>query len=330
MKKASQNLKLQKWVAAVSLVLLITKFLAYYLTRSVSILTDALESIVNVASGFIGLYGLYVAGKPRDRDHPYGHGKAEFLSAAVEGAMIFVAGAVIIYQAIAQFLYGISIRQLDLGIWLIAGTALINYILGYTCVRMAKKNQSPALMASGRHLQTDTVSTLAIIVGLLIVYFTGYEWIDSVLAMAVALFIMYTGYRILRRSIAGIMDEADEKLLEQLVELLNEHRQANWVDLHNLRVIKYGSILHIDCHLTVPWYLNVHQAHEEIDKLSGLVKQKFGETVELFVHSDGCLPFQCHICNKPDCPVRRQEFKERLTWTLENISDNRKHGETSG
>ncbi len=197
--------------------------------------------------------------------------------------------------------------------------------MGGICLRIGKKNNSLALLASGKHLQTDTWSTFGIIAGLILLYFTGFKWIDSVLAIGVALFISFTGYHILRRSIAGIMDEADEKLLTQLVDLLNSNRQENWVDLHNLRVIKYGSILHIDCHLTVPWYLNVHEAHAEIDKLADQVKQKFGESVELFVHSDGCLPFQCHICNKHQCPVRQHEFEQKINWTLENISKNKKH-----
>jgi divalent metal cation (Fe/Co/Zn/Cd) transporter len=121
------------------------------------------------------------------------------------------------------------------------------------------------------------------------------------------------------------MDEADMKLLSRMVQVLNSNRRENWVDLHNLRVIKYGSILHVDCHLTVPWYLNINQAHVEIDALAELIRREFGESLELFVHSDGCLPFQCHICNKQDCPVRQQQFENRIAWTLENISKNKKH-----
>lgn len=312
-------------MAAISVLLLVIKFVAYYLTHSVAILTDALESIVNVAAGFIGLYSLFVAAKPRDRDHPYGHGKAEFLSAAVEGTLILIASAVIIFQAVHQLIFPVELKKVDLGIWLVASTAVINFGVGAVCLRIGKKNNSLALTASGNHLQSDTWSTLGVIAGLVLLYFTGLKWIDSVLAIAISLLISYTGYRILRRSIAGIMDEADEKLLTEMVNLLNSNRQENWVDMHNLRVIKYGSILHIDCHLTVPWYLNIHEAHVEIDKLSDPVKQKFGESVELFVHSDGCLPFQCHICNKHSCPVRQHEFEKRITWTLENISQNKKH-----
>ncbi len=325
MSAAKQNLQVQKWVAGISIALLLVKFAAYYFTRSVSILTDALESIVNVAAGLIGLYSLFVAAKPRDRDHPYGHGKAEFLSAAVEGTMIGIAGVIIIYKSVQQFIYPTELARLDLGIILVSSTALVNLFLGVYCVRIGRKNSSLALIASGKHLQTDTISTLGIVAGLVVIYFTGWDWIDGVIAICFGLFIIYMGYRILRRSIAGIMDEADEKLVTKLAELLEQQRQTEWVDLHNLRVIKYGAVLHIDCHLTVPWYFNVHEAHVEIDQLAAIVRGEFGETVELFVHSDGCLPFQCPICNKADCPVRQHNFVKRIPWTLENISQDEKH-----
>ena len=325
MKSAGQNLRVQKWVAVISVLLLAVKFAAYYFTRSVAILTDALESIVNVAAGFIGLYSLFVSAKPKDKDHPYGHGKAEFLSAAVEGTLISVAGVLIIYKAVQQLFYPVEILELDLGIILVAITALINFLVGWYCVRVGNKNNSLALLASGRHLQSDTVSTIGIIAGLLLLFFTGKWWIDSAVAILFAGWTLFTGYRILRRSIAGIMDEADEKLISEMVAFLNENRRENWVDLHNLRVIKYGSMLHIDCHLTVPWYLNVHEAHGEIDILAQLIREKYGESIELFVHSDGCLPFQCHICNNQDCSVRQEPFDHQITWTVENVAQDKKH-----
>lgn len=325
MNRAKQNLGVQKWVALISVLLLAGKFLAYYLTHSVAILTDALESIVNVTAGFIGLYSLYVSAKPRDRDHPYGHGKIEFISAAVEGTMIGVAGVIILYKAILQLLHPVGLEKIDYGIIVIAVTALINYITGFFCLRTGKKNNSAALMASGQHLLTDTVSTVGIIAGLALLYFTGYVWIDSAVAILFGVYIVYTGYRIIRSSIGGIMDEADTAILEVMVRVLNKHRRENWVDLHNLRVIRYGSILHVDCHLTVPWYLNVHQAHQEIDALAAPIRKEFGESLELFVHSDGCLPFSCRICNKAACSERKNNFERQITWTLENISSNKKH-----
>ena len=313
-----------------SAVLLIAKFWAYYVTSSVSILTDALESIVNVVAGFIGLYSLYVAAKPKDMDHPYGHGKAEFISAAIEGTLVLSAGILIIYTAVQNILYPVSIQKLDVGIYLVAGTAVINWLLGFFSLQQGRKNNSPALIAGGKHLQTDTYTTLAIIVGLLLISVTGYVWIDGAVAVGFGLFIIYTGYTILRISLAGIMDEADMVLLEKMVGVLGQARPENWVDLHNLRVIKYGNVLHLDCHLTVPWYLNVHQAHVEIDKLGKIIRTNFGESLEMFVHSDGCQYFQCHICKKKDCPVRQHDFERTVDWSLDNALQNVKHGYREG
>ena len=325
MKTSAQNLQIQKWIAGISILLLAVKFIAWYFTDSVAILTDALESIVNVVAGFIGLYSLYVAGKPRDKDHPYGHGKAEFISAAVEGTLIGVAGTIILYEAVQHIIHPVILKRIDTGIWLVGGTAVVNFIMGYLCVRRGKRNNSLALEASGKHLQSDTYSTLGIIAGLLLLLLTGRYWIDSAVAIIFGGFIVYTGYKIVRQSIAGIMDEADEKLLAKMVELLNKTRRENWVDLHNLRVIKYGSVLHLDCHLTVPWYLNIREAHEEIEALAKTVKKEFGETLEMFVHSDGCMPFECPICDKKNCAVRQHTFVKEIKWTRENILKDKKH-----
>lgn len=324
MKAAKQNLNVQKWITAVSVLLLVIKAIAYYITNSVSILTDALESIVNVTAGFIGLYSLYVAAKPRDFDHPYGHGKAEFLSAAIEGTMITMAGLFIIYRAIKSFIEPVQLQKIDYGIYLVGITALVNFFMGTFSVFKGKRNNSLALVASGRHLQTDSYSTFGIIAALILIYFTGKNWIDPVVAIIFGIIIIYTGYKILRPSIAGIMDEADKKILERLLVLLNNNRRVNWVDLHNLRVIKYGSVLHIDCHLTVPWYLNVIEAHEEVDALSKLVRKEFGESVELFVHTDPCLDISCPICGK-DCIHRKHNFEKKQDWTLENVLKDQKH-----
>lgn len=325
MEPKKQNVNVQKWVAGISVVLLVIKFIAYYSTHSVTILTDALESIVNVVSGFIGLYSLHIAAKPRDKDHPYGHGKAEFISAAVEGTLIGSAGTIIFYKAIQNLVHPVELHQVDLGIILIAITAIVNFIAGYFCLTIGRKNNSLALIASGKHLQTDTWSTAGIITGLLLIYISGYRWIDSVVAILFGCYIVFTSYRILRRSIAGIMDEADVELLERMVQVLNSNRRENWIDLHNLRVIKYGSVLHVDCHLTVPWYFTVREAHKEIEELAQLIRKEFGESLELFVHSDACMPFSCRICYKANCKERQYPFEKKITWTLENISQNKKH-----
>jgi cation diffusion facilitator family transporter len=183
-----------------------------------------------------------------------------------------------------------------------------------------------ALVASGKHLQSDTYSTLGIVAGLILMFFTKWAWLDSAMAILFAFIIIFTGYRIIRSSLAGIMDEADRELLRKVVEVLNGKRRENWVDLHNVRIIKYGNVLHMDCHLTVPWFLNVHEAHAEIDELTRMVRKEFGESVEFFVHNDGCLDFSCHICSKANCAERKHPFEKRVEWTVENISSNVKHG----
>ncbi|MES2649474.1 MAG: cation diffusion facilitator family transporter [Bacteroidota bacterium] len=325
MSNSNKTISVQKWVTITGLLLLILKFVAYYLTHSVAILTDALESIVNVVAGFITLYSLYVAAKPRDAGHPYGHGKAEFLSAGIEGTLIFIAGIFIIIESIKKLLHPSVVQQLDLGIILIAISGLINFIAGKIAIRTGKQNNSLAITATGKHLVSDSISTAGLIAGLLILFFTKISWIDSAVAILFGGIIIYTGIKIVRSSVAGIMDESDNDLLDKLVKLLNSKRPENWIDMHNLRVIKYGSSLHLDCHITMPWYLNLDEAHLEVDKLGALVKSEFGDALELFVHTDGCLPFSCRICVKKDCHVRKHPFEHRIEWDSDNIFQNKKH-----
>jgi cation diffusion facilitator family transporter len=325
---ARYNLKVQKWITALSVALFIVKIIAYYLTHSLAILSDALESIVNVLAGVIGLYSLYVAAKPSDEDHPYGHGKAEFVSAAAEGGLIVAAGILILYETGSNIVSSKPVNALDAGIVLVAATAVVNYVAGYICLKVGKKNRSLALRASGKHLQTDTYSTLAVVAGLLVMTATRIYWLDKLIAVAMSFFIMRNGYFIIRQSLAGIMDQQDMALLKELVTLLNKERRLNWIDLHNLRIIKYGRQLHIDCHLTVPWYLNVHEAHNEIDCLIKLISERFEDTIEFFVHTDGCLPFSCKLCDKFTCPVREHPFEHEVEWNLDNLLSNQKHSIT--
>jgi cation diffusion facilitator family transporter len=325
LQSASYNLKVQKWITALSVILFVAKLIAYYLTNSLAILTDALESIVNVVAGGIGLYSLFIAAKPSDEEHPYGHGKAEFVSAAVEGTLIVAAGVLILYETVQNFITPAKLGKLDAGLIMVAATAISNYFAGLVCLKIGKQNNSLALQASGRHLQTDTWSTLAIIVGLLMMLITKLYWIDKAIALLMAGYIIYNGYKIIRESLAGIMDEQDMQLLQDIVNFLNKNRRVNWIDLHNFRIIKYGSHLHIDCHLTVPWYLNVHEAQGEIDTLMNLITKEYGSAIEFFVHTDGCLAFSCRLCNKFSCPVRQHQFEHKVEWTLENLLTNQMH-----
>lgn len=325
MNKQQSNFQLQSWILVVGLLLFMVKALAYYLTSSVAILTDALESIVNIIAGFIGLYSLWLSARPRDRNHPYGHGKAEFLSASAEGLMIILAGGFIWYEAIYHLIFPRTIQSIDKGMWLVAGTAAIHFFMGRLAIRKGKTNGSPALEATGKHLQSDSYSTLGLVIGLALVWIFKKNWIDSAVALIFGGWIMLQGIQIVRTSLAGIMDEADNQLLENLIEALNQQRNPDWVDIHNLRIIKYGSILHLDCHLTVPWYYNVHEAHRVVDALQEMVNKYFGQKIELFVHTDGCLPLSCGICSMGECSHRKMEMQERIIWSIENITENEKH-----
>ncbi|HEX5151358.1 MAG TPA: cation diffusion facilitator family transporter [Parafilimonas sp.] len=326
MQTAQQNFKVQKWITALSVILFAVKIIAYYFTHSLAILSDALESIVNVVAGFIGLYSLYVAAKPKDIEHPYGHGKAEFISAAAEGALIVASGLLILYEAVENFIEAKPIEKLDTGLWLIAATAIFNFVAGLFCINIGKRNNSLALQASGKHLVVDTYSTLAIIATLVIILFTKFFWLDKVAACLIAVVIIFNGYRIIRKSLAGIMDEADMKLLERMVRLLNENRRPNWIDIHNLRIIKYGTVLHVDCHLTVPFYLNVLEAHDEVDALRSLLISEFGDAMEMFVHTDGTYPVSCPIVFNKNGKAEIPGLNENKEWTIENIMNNERYG----
>lgn len=320
-------IRIQRNIAILSVVLFVGKLWAYYLTHSVTILTDAMESIVNVITGFIGLYSVILAAKPRDENHPYGHGKVQFISSAVEGALIALAGCFIIYEAVEKLMEKHHhLQKLDVGIYIIAGTGILNFIYGRYAVITGKKNRSLIVESAGKHLLSDSYSTVAIVIGLLLMYLTNRTWLDSVVALVFAGIIIVTGYKVLRRSIAGIMDEADEKLLREVIKILQANRKPQWIDLHNLRVIQYGDIMHIDTHMTIPWYYRVSDAEREIHALEDMVRAHFGSSVELFIHVDACMPYSCKLCALHDCPVRQEDFKSQIIWDLDNVWNNEKHG----
>ena len=319
-------IRLQRYIAILSVILFGVKLWAWYLTHSVTILTDALESTVNVIAGFIGLYAVILAAKPRDLNHPYGHGKVEFVSAAIEGSLIFIAGLMIIYEAVDQLLYPKAIQKVDIGIYLTAATGLVNFIVGTYAVGVGKKNRSLTVEAAGKHLRSDAYSTFAIVVGLGLLLVTKWWWLDSVVAMLFSVIILVTGYKVMRRSIAGIMDEADVTLLQQVIDFAQTNRRPQWIDLHNLRVIQYGDVMHIDTHMTLPWYYQVADAEREIHVMEDLVKERFGSRVEIFIHVDACMPYQCKLCAVPECPVRKEPLRQQLEWTADNVLQDSKHG----
>lgn len=302
------------------------KFTAWLLTGSNAIFTDALESLVNVAAGSFALYSLYLAAKPHDEDHPYGHGKIEFISAIMEGSLISAAGIAIFIKSIYSYFNPEPIQRLDTGIILTAFAGLVNLGLGYYAVKRGEKTDSATLRAGGKHLISDFWSSAGLIIGLILLRITGLQWIDFFTAMIFGFIILYSGIKIIRESVAGIMDEADPELVGRLVEILNQNRRTEWIDIHNMRIIKYGSNIHVDCHVTLPYYLTVEEAHEEAERVHKLIDSFYQNRVESFVHIDPCLPTSCKLCAAENCPKRSEPFSGRVTWNKENVMRNKRHG----
>ncbi len=308
-----------------SIVLMIIKFAAYILTHSNSILTDALESIINVVAGSFALYSIFVASLPKDENHPYGHGKIEYLSAGLEGGLIVIAGSGIIVKSVLNFFHTTEIHSLDFGLYLTVFTGGCNYIMGKYLINNGKKNNSALMIADGKHLISDTVSSIGLVVGLAVMYFTKIYWLDNVIAILFGGFIFYTGFKILKQSLNSLLDEADYEKLNHITELLNANRKDKWIDIHNLRVLKYGAHLHVDAHITLPWYDSLEDTHTEVTAVENLIKEKTEGDVELFIHADPCLPTSCAICAIKNCTYRKNDFVKKLDWNMENMLPDTKH-----
>lgn len=312
MKEEVLKQRVQQKILLLSFLILVGKFIAYWLTASVGILTDALESIVNVVAGAMSLYALYWSARPKDKSHPFGHGKVELLSASVEGILISVAGLMIIYEGIKRLFFPVEVQRLDVGIIIVAVSGLLNYAMGWYSIRTGRRYSSVALVAGGKHLQSDTYSTIGLVVGLLLLHFTRIMWIDSALALLFGSIIIVTGISILRKTTANLLDKADEELLQQLAETLNEKRGPEWIDIHNAKVIKYGNFLYMDCDLTVPWYYTIEEGHRVGDRLKAVLAEHFADRIQMTIHLDPCNIFdrtRCSCCPL-ECKYRKEPFKQ--------------------
>lgn len=306
-------------------ILMMVKFSAYLLTKSNAVLTDAMESIVNVVASGFAFYSIHLAARPKDENHPYGHGKVEFFSVFLEGGLIFIAGLLILGKAVYNIFFPEEVGNLLEGIGLLAFTGIVNFALGGYMVRQGGSLNSITLIADGKHLQVDGYSTLGLLAGLFLMHITGYTWIDIVLSIGLGSYILFNGYKLLRRSVGGLMDESDVKLVDRIAQILQEHRQDDWIDVHNLRVQRYGHQLHIDCHVTLPNYYDLNRAHKELSDIDELINKSLHTDTELFIHADPCMPECCHYCRVKNCPIRSEEQRTELVWDIYRISKNEKH-----
>jgi cation diffusion facilitator family transporter len=300
---------------AVGLLVLATKVSAYLLTGSAAIFSDASESVVNVAAAALLIWSLAVAARPADRDHPYGHGKVEFFTAGIEGGLIGVAAVMIAIHAGRELVVGVAPQQLDLGMLLLVGGGGLNAALGIYLMRVGRKTGSLALVADARHVLADVWTSVGVLAGLAAVWFTGWTIIDPLIALAVAVWILREAVGLARRAVEGLMDAADEPLLDLLAASLERERPPEWIDVHGMRAWRSGAELHVDLHMVVPRYWNadgLHAIHETIAARLVAVEHGAGDAV---VHFDPCRPRHCAGCTMADCPVRDQPCTTRRAIT---------------
>jgi cation diffusion facilitator family transporter len=304
---------------------MLAKFVAYFLTNANAILTDAAESIVNVLASAFAFYSIYLSTLPKDKNHPYGHGKVEFFSAFVEGVLIGIAGIIIILKSSYDLIYLNEIRQLYDGAIIIGATGLVNLVVGFYLINTGKKNNSITLEADGKHLQTDAISSGGLVIGIILIQLTQIYWLDGAISIALGLYIIFNGYKLTRKSVGGLMDESNIELVKDIVVILQENREESWIDVHNLRAQQYGADLHVDCHVTLPYYFDLNTVHQEISNIDRLINFSGKHKTELFIHADPCLPACCNYCKMHNCGVRQEEFRGEIKWDMENVTKNQKH-----
>jgi cation diffusion facilitator family transporter len=331
----NKNSPLRQKIGALRLVLvlgilvLLVKFAAYAFTGSNAILSDALESLINIAASGFALFSVIYGARLKDSNHPYGHGKMETVAVGFEGALILLTGLFIIIKSIISLVTGNIIREVDLGIYITSFSAVMLAVMSLLLNRKGKQLKSDVLLADGKHLQTDVFTSLALVAGLVLFKFTGYVWIDSALAMALALHIIFSGYSLVRKSLDNLMDKADPELLEKIAAVLEQERNSRWIDMHHLKVQKFGSSLHVDCHVTMPFYLSLEEVHSEIKNLERTFNRHLGHRVEVSVHTDPCMQQSCGLCHVSDCSFRKEAFVEHITWNAGNLVVNKKHSISS-
>lgn len=325
MNSQKERIKVITWVLIVGVLVTSIKFIAYFITSSNAIYTDALENIINVVAAGLAFYSIYLSALPKDANHPYGHGKVEFFAVGFEGALIIFAAISILYKSIVSILNPKNIQDIDQGIYLSITAGAINFLMGIIVLRKSKQLKSITLEADAKHLLSDAYTSIGLIIGLVLIYFTNWVLIDSIISILLAFIILYNGYNLIRKSISGLMDEADPEIVSNIVKVLNTNRRKEWIDVHNLRVQQYGNDLHIDCHLTLPFYYDLNKMHDEVQLLHDMIDENAENNVEFFIHVDPCLPACCSYCMLTECKERSAEKTLDIVWNNQNILKNAKH-----
>jgi len=302
-----------------SLTLLLAKFGAYYLTGSKAVLSDAIESIINVVTAAFLMLSISISSKPVDESHPYGHGKIEAFSAGLEGGLIIIAAVVIFVEAVPAFFIPEPPRNLGPGLYILGGAGIINLIVGTYLLRAGKKYKSEALGADGRHLLTDFYTSAGVIIGLLLYNISGFLWIDPLVACLVALNILLPGMKLFAESFKNLMNEADPELLERIVQGLNKIKKPGWLYPHKLRALRSGRYHHVDLHISLPHYWTLTQVHEAEQEITRALLDAIGEEGDIMIHVDPCEPPYCPVCEVGDCSSRNSDFNGTSDWTVKEV-----------
>jgi cation diffusion facilitator family transporter len=304
----------------VGVVVLAIKFAGYQITHSQAVFSDALESIVNVITAVVALFVLKAVAEPADEDHPYGHGKLEFFSAAFEGGLITFAALVVGFQAVSSLVNGSELHRLDEGLVFIGIASILNLGLALHLRSVGKKYNSHALIASSSHVLSDVWTTAGVAVGLALVHWTGWLWVDSLVALLLAFQLGIHGIQIVRRSAGGLIDEVDKPSLEKLCASINKHLVPGLIDVHQLRMIRSGNFHHVDAHLVVPDFWDAVKVHEESLLFEGQVVASYPFDGEIAFHVDPCQQRYCERCSLEDCPIRVKAYADRTPLTVARIT----------
>ncbi len=315
--------RLRKQAALISVLvgfgMLGMKTTAYLLTNSAAILSDAMESVVHVFATSMALYSIIVSSRPADESHPYGHGKVEFFSAGLEGGLIIVAAFAIIYAAVRDMIFGRQLVDLDTGMLLTLAAALVNLLLGWFLIKRGKATDSLTLVADGKHVLTDSYTSFGVVAGLGLVYLTGLTILDPLVAIAVAINILFSGYKLMRVSVGGLMDEADRPTLERINEIVNRLRTNEWINMHHLRIMRSGRLHHLDFHLIVPFYWSVEKSHTFQGEVVRKIASAMNNNATVLIHLDPCMEPYCHSCGVEFCPERRSPCVQQPEWTISSM-----------
>lgn len=303
----------------VSTVLLGLKFLTYYLTRSSAVLSDGLESIINVVASAFATVSLWFAAKPPDPDHPYGHGKIEYFSAGFEGALIIFAAIGIFYTGIEHLRRPHELPYLQDGLIILGLATVINLLLGLYLLRIGRQTESLALIADGRHVLTDVYTSVGVLAGLALVYWTGWLRMDGVIACLVGINILFAGGKLVAQSFSRLMDASDPDLLERIAAILEKNRRADWIDIHQLRAWRAGSLIHVDLHLVLPQDVSLETAHQEAKALETILGQQFKGNVSVLIHMDPCQSVECPICGRSLCVLRGEQHRSNTPWDRKRL-----------